>query len=493
MRIAGRWGLGACVALALPAAGCGQKGPPLAPLHLVPAAVTELSARRVGDRVRLRFVLPARNANGPGPVALDRVEIFAMTVAPGAPPPPNRELMSKPYLVGQLEVRPVPVEGEQPKEGDTRPEPGAVVTFDEELDAARLTPVPMKITKPAAAAKSPAESPPAAAPEAAAVQPSQPAGAAPAPGAGPPAATGSAQAPGAAPQPTGTAPPAAGTAPAAAAGGVAPVAPLPAAPDSAGIPPVPALPGAQQPEGIAPVPPLSGAPQAARIAPVPTPAEPRRIYIARGVTRSGRPGAPSPRVQMALAPLPSAPVGVAARFTESAVFIEWKPPAEASAASYNIYRADDPMQPVNTAPVTAAPFEDGRATFGKPQCYRVRSVARAADATIEGEPSEEACVTPMDVFAPAAPAGLAAVSTPGQISLIWDANTEKDLAGYIVLRADASGGDLRPITPSPIRETSFRDATVTPGTRYVYAIVAVDRADPPNTSAPSARVEETAR
>jgi hypothetical protein len=47
------------------AAACGQKGPPLAPLHLVPAAVSEPAVRRVGDRVRLRFVLPNRNENGP--------------------------------------------------------------------------------------------------------------------------------------------------------------------------------------------------------------------------------------------------------------------------------------------------------------------------------------------------------------------------------------------------------------------------------------------
>ena len=56
---------------------CGQKGPPLAPLHLVPAAATEMSVRRVADRARLRFVLPARNENGPGPLELDRVEIYA--------------------------------------------------------------------------------------------------------------------------------------------------------------------------------------------------------------------------------------------------------------------------------------------------------------------------------------------------------------------------------------------------------------------------------
>jgi hypothetical protein len=44
-----------------------------------------------------------------------------------------------------------------------------------------------------------------------------------------------------------------------------------------------------------------------------------------------------------------------------------------------------------------------------------------------------------------------------------------------------------------MRETSYKDAAVTPGTRYVYAIVAVDGASPPNSSDQSARVEETAR
>ena len=39
---------------------CGQKGPPLAPLHLVPAGVSEPAVRRIGDQVRLRFVLPNR-------------------------------------------------------------------------------------------------------------------------------------------------------------------------------------------------------------------------------------------------------------------------------------------------------------------------------------------------------------------------------------------------------------------------------------------------
>ena len=53
---------------------------------------------------------------------------------------------------------------------------------------------------------------------------------------------------------------------------------------------------------------------------------------------------------------------------------------------------------------------------------------------------------------------------------------EPDIAGYTVLRADAPGDTLRPLTPSPIRESTFRDTTVRPGARYVYAVVAVDKA-----------------
>jgi fibronectin type 3 domain-containing protein len=45
----------------------------------------------------------------------------------------------------------------------------------------------------------------------------------------------------------------------------------------------------------------------------------------------------------------------------------------------------------------------------------------------------------------------------------------------------------------PIKETTYRDTTVKPGVRYVYAVVAVDTASPQNVSAQSNRVEETAR
>jgi hypothetical protein len=49
---------------------------------------------------------------------------------------------------------------------------------------------------------------------------------------------------------------------------------------------------------------------------------------------------------------------------------------------------------------------------------------------------------------------------------------------------------LAPITPMPIHETSFRD-TVMPGIRYMYALIAVDKAG--NRSQMSARIDDQAR
>ncbi len=113
--------------------------------------------------------------------------------------------------------------------------------------------------------------------------------------------------------------------------------------------------------------------------------------------------------------------------------------------------------------------------------------------TVESAASPPACITPRDTFPPAAPRNLAAVGAEGAVNLIWEPNDEPDLAGYIVLRGEAPGSKLEAITMTPIRETTFRDATTRPGARYVYAVVAVDTATPQNVSVESNRVEETAR
>ena len=409
----------AVAALALAAGACGKKGPPLAPLYLVPAAVGEVSVRRAGDAVRLRFALPATNQNGPG-IDLDRVEVYAVTLAPGTEPPPNRDLLTKPHLVGQIQVKPVAEEGDEPAAApdaarDPRPAPGDVVTFEEPLTPAVLTPVATE--RPAVPGRPPTT-------------------------AAAPASEGAVKADSDPPQ-------------------------MPF-----------------QPKGALPELPSAG------------PREPVRVYVLRGVARSGRSGGPSARVSVPLGPLPDPPAGVAARNTEKAVIVEWLPALArigGGALRYNVYDGAAPGEPLNGTPLDTPSLERTGAKLGQEICFQVRTVEAAATIQLESAPGRPACITPKDEFPPAAPRGLAAVATPGAVQLIWDANSEADFAGYLVLRADTPDETLRPLTPAPLRETGFRDATAAPGTRYVYVVVAVDSASPPNRSAPSDRVDVVAR
>ena len=220
-----------------------------------------------------------------------------------------------------------------------------------------------------------------------------------------------------------------------------------------------------------------------------------RVYVIRGVARNGRPGQPSARIQVPLVDPPPPPADVSSKFSAAALQLSWTPPAaseQAKPAAFNVYAAGSDT-PLNPAPLTTPAFERAGVEFGKEECFVVRTVAQYEAAVVESAPSAPACVTPADVFPPADPKGLTAVATTGAINLIWEANTDADLGGYLVLRGEAPGDKLQAITASPIQETTYRDTTVTPGVRYVYAIVAVDRATPPNVSGQSPRVEETAR
>ena len=77
------------------------------------------------------------------------------------------------------------------------------------------------------------------------------------------------------------------------------------------------------------------------------------------------------------------------------------------------------------------------------------------------------------------------------MNLIWESSDSSDVAGYLVLRGEPGSATLTPLNASLVTTPSYRDAAVTPGTRYAYAVVAVDRAG--NRSPESNRVEETAQ
>ena len=132
---------------------------------------------------------------------------------------------------------------------------------------------------------------------------------------------------------------------------------------------------------------------------------------------------------------------------------------------------------------------DKRIEWGRERCYAIRTVEARDRMTAESELSPTTCVKLVDTFPPRPPTGLQGVASEGAISLIWDANSEPDLAGYLVLRGETAE-TLTAITKEPIAVPNFEDS-VEPGRRYVYAVEAVDKAG--NASRPSERTEQTAR
>jgi len=231
---------------------------------------------------------------------------------------------------------------------------------------------------------------------------------------------------------------------------------------------------------------------------------PSRTYVGVGVSTRGRKGPMSTRVAVPLVPPPLPPSTLQGGFDEKAISISWAPVAAATDGAadqvlpstplgvgrrelaYNVYQGPTKL---TKAPLPEPAFADTRLTWGEKRCYTVRTAEKVDDTVIESAATSEVCVTPVDTFPPAAPTSLQTVASVGAITLIWEPNTEKDLAGYIVLRGE-SESDLQPITPSPITATGFKD-DLAPGIHHVYAVRAVDKAG--NMSPPSNRAEDTAR
>lgn len=216
-----------------------------------------------------------------------------------------------------------------------------------------------------------------------------------------------------------------------------------------------------------------------------------RAYVAVGVNRRGRRGALSDRIAVPLVAPPPAPAQPRVTYTEDAITIAWSlvsPRDGDPALAYGVYRPDGTA--LSAAPVRETSFTDKAIEWGTERCYEVRSVSIVEGARVESAASPQQCVTLRDTFAPARPEGLVGVGSVGAISLIWTANKEPDLGGYVVLRAVAPATALTPVTPEPIAETNFRD-TVPAGATVSYAVIAVDKAG--NRSAPSERIVESAR
>jgi hypothetical protein len=176
-------------------------------------------------------------------------------------------------------------------------------------------------------------------------------------------------------------------------------------------------------------------------------------------------------------PGPPGPVKVAE--SDSRVELSW---TKQEGYLYNIYRYDNdlyPVVPLNPRPIPTPLYMDAGLTNGQTYLYEVRQVKESAQG-VEGE-GVKASATPKDTTPPAPPMLVKAVKKGNAIELTWEANTEKDLAGYNVYRI--MGSKPEKINTAPVKETKYTD-THAPDFRFIaYHVTAVDTAG--NESNPS--------
>ena len=445
---------------------CGIRGRPLAPLIIVPAVVSDFSAVRLGDEVQLHFTIPEANADGSRPPDVSRVDVYAVTTLPedGGADLVLDEWLESAEPIFTFDVV-VPVESEDPEEPEEPEEevagpralgPGDPVTVVEVLTPDAVRPLRSEPDEEEEAAEAPDE-------------------------------------------------------------------------DDA--------------ETAADGPVLAGP-----LVSPPLPRVPRRTYVAVAVSRRNRQSAAATAPPVAVQPAPEPPGRPVLTYTETSIDVEWTAPdtarlplqappaadsglpdsaaAEAEPAvlpavtllppqtpsRYDVYDVSPPAEavseaggepaagagipgPLNDQPLAATAYPGVEATLGVERCFLVRTVDTVDQIdrlALRSAASETTCVLLVDIFPPAPPTGLVAVAGGGAISLTWDANAEADVTGYLVLRGRAPDGALEALTPEPVTVTNYRDTAVEAGAGYVYAVRALDGADPPNLSPASEQVTEQA-
>ncbi|MCX6357271.1 MAG: 6-bladed beta-propeller [Candidatus Aureabacteria bacterium] len=195
-------------------------------------------------------------------------------------------------------------------------------------------------------------------------------------------------------------------------------------------------------------------------------------YKVRAIDRDGLVSDFSTIASATTKPRPAAPQGlVAASGMVKSARLSWTANLEKDIVRYIVSRAPGgrgSLKDVGSAAATShldAGLEDGAA---------YRYAVRACDADgLESDSSApaEAKAKPR----PVRPSGLAAEKAAGKILMRWQANPEKDIAGYEVFRStswDLFGGKKI----GQADGIAFEDTGVKPGTNYTYWITAIDTA-----------------
>ncbi len=200
----------------------------------------------------------------------------------------------------------------------------------------------------------------------------------------------------------------------------------------------------------------------------------------------------------------AAPTSLSAQITEPAIVLKWNAPAEnvdgttpVNILGYNIYRSASERETaklLNGTPVTDTKFSDQTFEFNKNYLYFVRAISLGSNGEpVESAESNIAAAAPIDNYPPPPPNAITIAAAPGNLSIFFAANTEKDIAGYRIYRStdrNLSLSKWENLTPELLTTNTFRDSKVESGVTYYYYLTATDTSG--NVSQPSEVVSETA-
>jgi hypothetical protein len=191
------------------------------------------------------------------------------------------------------------------------------------------------------------------------------------------------------------------------------------------------------------------------------------VFAVRTIGPKGKSSPWSNLIVMRVVEPPEPPRRLRAEATATGVLLEW----EGAGTRWRVFRRHE-KDLLQAAEVEERRWLDREAQFGQSYEYTVQQVVLTGAVPAVSEPSEPARIEYKDIFPPAPPTGLRAVAATGGVELNWDRNTEPDFRAYQVWRAVADGPLARLGEPGP--SSSFTDRTAAPGTRYRYAVSAMD-------------------
>ena len=182
------------------------------------------------------------------------------------------------------------------------------------------------------------------------------------------------------------------------------------------------------------------------------------------------------------------PTSLSADVSQEAITLNWAPPVEnvdktspPNILGYYVWRSTSETEPaklLTQTPLTSTTYRDEFFVFGKRYHYFVRTVSAGTESVpIESEESNIVDITPVDTFAPSAPAAITLAAGQGIISIFFAVNPEKDIAGYKIYRStdpDLAKDKWELLTPELLKTNTFQDTRVESGKRYYYFLTATD-------------------